>query len=376
MIYDFLKYALRTFKRLDWGLVFLSAALLFTSCLFIYGAGNQIGGKFEYYWLKQLAWVIIGSACAGTIVLIDYRKLGRFSWLFYLCGISLLVFVLLAGKEINGAKSWIHLPGATLQPSETAKPATIFFLAWVASRSLISPKNWVGIIILGTITLVPLLLIAAQPDFGTALIFAPIFLSVLFVGGISWKKIIGWSILGLSITYPFYMFILSDYQQDRIDIFLKPPDTVNDLTWNSFQSLYAVGSGGFWGKGFMKGTQHVLGFLPQTVAPTDFIFSVFGEEAGFIGGGAMLCAFFGILFCCLKNAGAAADRFGVYICTGVASMFFIHVFINIGMTIQAAPIIGIPLPFVSYGGSSILSAMICLGLVQSVYVRRHEQESA
>jgi rod shape determining protein RodA len=245
-----------------------------------------------------------------------------------------------------------------------------------------------------------MVLIGLQPDYGTALVFVPFTLAVVFAAGLTWR----WILLGVAaaaVVLPLAYPRLADHQKDRIKVFLEPPadgaiallsplvsddrqeglveakehffkrsESAVDTDWNAHQSLLAVGSGGMWGKGFMRGTQHVLGFLPRTVAPTDFIFSVIAEEAGFAGAGAVLCAFMGLILCMLRTATLACDEFGTYLACGVAVLFFTHVFINVGMTMQAAPIIGIPLPFVSYGGSFMLGTMVCAGLAQSVHVRR------
>jgi len=193
---------------------------------------------------------------------------------------------------------------------------------------------------------------------------------VIFVSGLAWKWLLLGLILGVALTVPVYQFGLASRQQDRIRTFLHPSNDISDAGWNAHQSLLAVGSGGFTGKGFMKGTQNVLGFLPRTVAPTDFVFSVVAEENGFIGAAVIMISLIGIVICCLRTAMVAADDFGAYLSVAVAALFFLHTYINVGMTIQAAPIIGIPLPFVSYGGSFMLSCMICAGLIQSVYIRR------
>jgi len=357
-------------KRMDLSLVILCLILLVSGVLFIYGAGQQIGGRFEVYWGRQLAYAILGICVFVACVAIDYRVIGKWSWLLYLAGVALLILVLLVGREINSARSWLSVSGVTLQPAEVAKPATIVFLAWLASRRVFRINRMLDLIIFGVIAVLPVALIAKQPDFGTAMVFFPPIFVILFIGGLSWRVILSALLLaGLSSPLA-YKFVLAPHQKERIQTFLNPSDDISDAGWNAHQSLLAVGSGGTSGKGFMKGNQHVLGYLPKTVASTDFIFSVIGEETGFIGAGGAVCAFLGILICCLRTAATAADRLGCLICTAVAALLLTHVYVNIGMTIQAAPIIGIPLPFLSYGGSFLLSTMICLGLVQSVHVRR------
>lgn len=372
MLPRFFRYAAQRLRRLDFSLLTLCGALLFAGVLFVYGTGQHTGGRFASFWMKQLIWIALGGIAFGVTVLVDYRWLGKWSWLFYLGSVVLLILVLGMGREIHGARSWLVIPGGTLQPSELGKPATLLALAWVGSR----PTRWFGRLKLavGVLVLagVPMFLIALQPDYGTALVYLPVALVIVFLGGISYKWLLAAGIAVLLMA-PVGYGSLAEHQKERIQTFVHPSDDISDAGWNAHQSLLAVGSGGLWGKGYMKGTQHVLGFLPRTVAPTDFVFSVVAEETGFVGAGAMVCAFFGILVCCLRAAVLAPDRFGMFLASGAAVLFFVHTYVNIGMTIRAAPIIGIPLPFVSYGGSFMLCTMITVGLVQNVYIGRNAE---
>lgn len=217
---------------------------------------------------------------------------------------------------------------------------------------------------------VPVLLVGLQPDWGTALVFVPMALAVVLVAGLGWRWIACGLLLVVVAAPMLYRTCLAPHQKARIRTFLRPSEDVSRTGWNAHQSLLAVGSGGLRGKGFQKGTQHVLGFLPRNVAPTDFIFSVVAEESGFLGAGGLVVAFAVLVLRCLRTAALARDDFGAYLAVGVAAMFLTHAYINAGMTVRAFPIIGIPLPFVSYGGSFMLNTMISAGLVQSVYVRR------
>jgi rod shape determining protein RodA len=324
--------------------------------------------------LSEVMWVGLGCAAFAVVTCLDYRKLGLVSALFYFGGIALLITVLLAGKVINNARSWLPIMGITVQPAELAKPATILFLAWLGSRPAFHLARLPDQIFFALAASLPIALIAKQPDWGTALVFVPAAAAIAFIAGLPWKTIL-LSVLALVLITPLaHELLLDQRQRQRIRTFLNPGEDISDAGWNAHQSLLAVGSGGVFGKGFMEGNQHVLGYLPRTVAPTDFIFSVVGEETGFVGAGAGVLAYLGILLCCLRTAANAPDRFGSYLCVGVAALLFAHVYINIGMTIRAAPIIGIPLPFLSYGGSFMLSMLTCLGLVQSVHARRHSSE--
>lgn len=360
----------RIWRRLDFVLLVLTILLIFIGIVFIYGAGRQIGGSFSSYWIRQIIYVILGIPVFIGLVAIDYRRLGKFSWCIYLLSGVALVYVLFFGRTINNASRWISLFDFTIQPAELAKPAAILFLAWLASRPWLRFKNFGGLFIFA-LTIAPIpFLIALQPDLGTATVFIAIGGAITFSACISWRWII-YIALAVTLLLPVvYHTGLEKYQQERLLNLIQPSRDVSASGWNAHQALLAVGSGGFFGKGYMRGTQHVLGYLPRNVAPTDFIFSVIGEETGFLGAGTLVCAYIGILVCCLRAAARAPDSFGAYICVGTAAMFFIHTYINIGMSIYMAPIVGLPLPLISYGGSFIMSMLISLGLVQSVYVRR------
>jgi rod shape determining protein RodA len=356
-------------------LTVLTAGLLVVSLSFIYGAGRQMGGDYAFLWRKQSLWILLGVTAQLVVVLVDLRFIGRYSWAFYSFGLALLVVVLLIGKEINGARSWLGFGPFTLQVAELMKPAAIVALAWVASRPGIRMERGDRLLVVAGMTALPVLLIAKQPDFGTALIFLPIAFVMLFLGGIRWKWI-GMFVLAVALTAPVaYQVALAPHQRDRIRTFFDPSADITGAGYNAYQSMLAVGSGGIRGKGYGNGTQYLLGYLPRAVAPTDFIFSVISEETGFIGSATLLAALLGIVLCALRTAAITPDSFGAYAAVGVATLIFVHAFVNVGMCVRVTPIIGMPLPLVSYGGSFMLATLISLGLVQNAYVN-HRQESA
>ncbi len=357
-------------RRLDFAALLLCLILTMAGLFFIYGAGRQIGGNFAGYWLRQLLFTLLGTAVFIGLVAVDYRRLGKWSWILYLLAGLALLYVLFFGRTINQASRWIYYRGFTLQPAELAKPMAALFLAWLASRPSFSLKRPLNLAVFGLAAAPLPLLIAVQPDLGTAMVFVGMAAAIAFVGGVSWRCLAILSLIAALLLPVAYFSLLEEYQRDRLRTLVKPSQDISAAGWNAHQALLAVGSGGPFGKGYMRGTQHVLGYLPRTVAPTDFIFSVIGEETGFLGAGALVCAYIALLICCLRSAARAPDNFGAYICVGVAAMFFIHAYINIGMSVYMAPIVGLPLPFVSYGGSFMLNMLISLGLVQSVYVRR------
>ena len=353
-------------------------------------------------WLSQLVWLTAGAGVYFAVSLLDYRIwLSVWHW-FYLACLGLLVLVLLPGigDARYGAQRWLDFGFFTLQPSEPAKVAVLFATASILIRAKLgSIRQSLGT--LGKLALaagVPMLLILLQPDLKSAIVLPPMVFSMLYVSRLSTRffagalgaflvlvSIIAWDTVG----YVDYMkankldFMrdkgryeatswvpFKDYQRNRILTFAAPdiidPSGMNDA-WNLNQSLISVGSGGLAGKGWTEGTQAQLGYLPRAVAHNDFIFSVIAEEKGFLGSLTVLGLFGIVLINGIRIAGLARDRFGTLLAVGVTVLFAVHVFVNIAMTIGLVPITGIPLPFISYGGSFVLSCCLLQGLVQSVY---------
>ena len=303
---------------------------------------------------------------------IDYENFGRYFIFIYFFSIFLLVIVLIFGRRINGAKSWLGiLPGLSIQPSEFAKLGLLIAISWLTSRPSFRLDRLPEILPIVFLTIIPVALIALQPDLGSAIVLIPISLSILFVSGLKKRWFIYGAIVTVLAAPAGYKFLLKEHQKKRIYTFINPSENPTSEGWNARQSLLAVGSGGIYGKGFMKGTQNVLGFLPKTVAPTDFIFSVVAEETGFIGAVFLISIFGGILLIGIYIASKARDSFGRNLACAITTLICIHIYINIGMTIGLAPIIGIPLPFVSYGGTFMLSMLSCVGILQSIYIHRY-----
>ena len=359
----------------DWLAILAAAILIATGLAFIYSAswrGEEIGlagGWFN----KQIVWVTLGTALAFTLAQVDYRVWLQQAWWLYLASIILLVLVLVAGTKVYGAYRWLNVFGVQVQPSEFAKVALVILLARILGGGAIHPRSFGAVVVTLLLMAVPFLLILKEPDLGTAAILLPTTLLILLAAGAAWRYLLGLGLLA-ALSAPLGWFFLSNYQRERIATFLDPSRDPLGSGWNALQSAIAVGSGGWSGKGFLKGTQNVLGFLPRTVAPTDFIFPVIAEETGFIGASLLLLAYAGLLSCYLRTAWTARDPAGSLLATGMASLLFCHVVVNIGMTIGLLPITGLPLPLVSSGGSFMLSTMAGFGLVQSVYVRRMRRE--
>ncbi len=364
-------------KNIDWAqltaVIFLTAAGL----VFIRSIGIQSGGGISFF-LRQLYWVIGSAAVYTGISCLDYRRpeFRIFIIAGYLISVIMLVVVLFAGRRINGAISWLVIPGTGLsfQPSEFSKLMLITMLAHLFSADFFSPARFRGVIVALGITLLPAGLVMLEPDLGSALVFFAVFAAMVFAAGLKWRYIIIFLLTAITLTAAltvneFYgRPLLKTYQKNRIEAFFHPEKYSRSAAYQPIQARLAVGAGGITGKGIGEGTQNSLGFITQ--ANNDFIFSVIAEETGFIGCTALFAAYSLLLYSMLRTAFLATDFFGKYISAGMSAMIFCHLFINTGMSLGVTPVTGLPLPFVSYGGSFYLMLATGCAVLQSVY--RHE----
>ena len=370
----------RLFLAQDWLAILLAAGLLATGLTFIYsaswrGADTGIVGS---WFSRQIWWAVLGAGVALALATTDYRFWIRHAWWIFLGSLVLLGLVLAMGMKVYGAYRWLDLFGIPVQPSEFAKVALVLVLARVLGGGALAPRSFGNVAVTLVLTALPFLLILVEPDLGTAAVLLPTAVCMLFAAGAPLWCFLTLALLGAGglavVLSPLARFVLTGYQQERIATFLEPGRDPLGSGWNALQAAIAVGSGGFSGKGFLNGTQSALGFLPRTVSPTDFIFPVIAEEKGFIGASVLLLAFAALLTCYIRTAWTAKDPAGSLLATGIAGLLFCHVFVNIGMTIGLLPITGLPLPFVSSGGSFMVSTLAGFGLVQSVHVRRMRRE--
>ena len=349
--------------------------LLAAGVLFIYTTGEQIGSPLsQSFWKKQLIWIAVGFAAYIAAARCDYRKLIPWVWFYYIFSVAMLILVLFIGIKVNGATSWIDLGPMRLQPSEFAKLGVIWFLAAMHGNMLFKISKLPHVLLSLAALDVPVVLIAIEPDFGSAFVLAPVGAVMVFTAGINWKYI---AIAGTAMALIFGALVtnevleikplLKTYQKERIKTFLNPERDRANRGYNAYQSRLAVGSGGLFGKGLGQGTQNPLGFLPRKVSNNDFIFSVIAEETGFVGAMTLIAAYILLLYTVLRSAFFAVDSFARQSGIGIAVLIFVHLFINIGMSIGVTPITGLPLPFLSYGGSFVVSMMLALGFMQSVY---------
>ncbi|MBQ6474559.1 MAG: FtsW/RodA/SpoVE family cell cycle protein [Victivallales bacterium] len=429
-----IKQNLRLLTRLDKGALLCQGLLLAIGVLFIHHAGMDYGGTPPRRWMTQVVWIGVGLGIYVATALADYRKLGPYSVLVYAGGVVLLALTLVVGASVNGARCVIKFgDGLALQVSEVAKPAVLLFAAWLLSHPLLRYLSFPSELLWGAIAAPPILLVALEPDWGTALVYFPFTFAILFLNRLTWKGCCGLLVCAV-LAAPLLLGQLKPYQKIRIFVFAREPletilmrmekghpgvaasvrqwldgqmekleksgdaedgspvakdepkilVTPSPTTppkssqraevkreiddWNAKQAFLAVSSGRLAGKGLGQGTMHTLGFLPRTVAPTDFIFAVIAEETGLMGSAAVLLLLLAVILLACRTAWRAQDGYGASVAVGAAVMYMTHVCINVGMSVGWAPIIGIPLPFVSYGGSFMVGLMAVAGLVQSVHI--------
>jgi rod shape determining protein RodA len=358
----------RLLRDLDLPLLAITVALVAFGLVVLASATVSLGGPWAYI---RTRFFHIGVALAALILVlfVDYRRLGGIWRILYGANLLLLVAVLAVGVTRLGAQRWIPLgPFGGFQPSEIAKIILIVTLArYLSSRE--PPSTLPGLVPSLLHVAVPMLLIVRQPDLGTAMVLGAILVGMLFLAGVRLSLLAGLAGLAL-MGVPFLWSFLHDYQRARLMVFLDPGIDPLGAGYALNQAKIAVGSGQLWGKGLFAGTQNLLRFIPEQ--HTDFIFTVVGEELGFVGGALLLLLFLLWVWRALRIAAVAGDRLGRLIAGGIVTMVVFHVFVNVGMTVGLMPITGIPLPFISYGGSSLLALGIATGLLLNIAMRRRK----
>lgn len=352
-------------RNIDWILIGLLIINSFIGLAFIHSSSHYLPGNHA---LKQFVWLIVALFALFIFLSVNYRILVTYSLYFYGVAVFILAGVLLFGRLTAGTKSWIVLPFFQIQPSEITRIAVILVLAHLFSEyrrdSLSIGHGVLSILIVG----VPVLLVGLQPDLGTALTYIPILLALFFLVGLRRKTVIILLVLALLSGILGWNVMLKDYQKDRITTLLSPNKDPLGAGYQTIQSKIAIGSGGFLGKGYKKGTQSQLRFLPAR--HTDFIFSVIGEESGFIGAIVTFLLYFLFLARLFQSVTKSRDRAGALIIYMVAGMIAFQFFVNVFMTLGLFPIAGITLPLISYGGSSLLTNFLAVSLVINVRMRR------
>jgi len=357
-----------SFRDFDWVLVGFVLVICGLGVLEIHSATMHT--KFAGAHMKQIYWIAGGLLGMFLVSLLNYQMLlERVHWM-YIIAIASLMSVLLFGQKYLGARRWVKLPGGNhFQPSEWVKLILILAVAKYFADLQQRELSWSDFMKAGAIVGVPMLMVLAQPDLGTALTYLPIAVMGLFLGGLRWKQGLSVALLaGVGVGLVFFtpkLHILKPYQKQRLTSFIQPDADPQGSGYQLTQSLIAVGSGGLWGG---KGTQTHGAFLP--VPQTDFIFAAFSEEHGFVGALGVLLLYFIVLMRLTQNAQTAPDRAGTFLVMGVVAVLTFHILVNVGMVLGKMPVTGIPLPLMSYGGSSVLFMFLALGMVMNVRMRR------
>lgn len=358
--------AYRSLRDLDWPLLLITLSICALGVLQIYSATHETIWKDA--WWKQIIWIGAGILLMWVVTNIDYHTLLGQVYLMYGLSIVTLLSVFLIGTKVFGSRRWIPVGGGfRLQVSEFVKLVIILLVARFMTELKRDDLDWRDLLKIGGLVGVPMLLVMKQPDLGTALTYLPVLAGGILLAGLRWQYL---AVLGvvLALTLPVGWHFLQDYQKARLTTFIDPAKDPRGQGYQVIQSKIAVGAGGMWGKGVTRGTQTQLQFLP--VPHTDFIFSAFSEEHGFVGVVVVLGLYFLLLMQIVQNAQTAPDRAGMYICMGVCTLLLFHVLVNVGMVVGRMPVTGIPLPLMSAGGSNILSVFLMLGLVNNVRLRR------
>jgi rod shape determining protein RodA len=353
------------FRDCDWVLLGLALAIAAVGIVELYSttAETALAGQFR----RQIYWVLLGILLALAVGRIDYHlTLEHTPWLYGLMVLGLGA-LLAFGRTIAGTKRWVAIGNLTFQVSEMAKFVIILTVAaYFASRQG-KYLTWRDFVKLGALVGLPAVLVALEPDLGTAVTFFPIAAAGFFLAGVRGRHLVGLALLG-ALMMPIGWHLLKPYQRERLISYVHPARDVQGASYQATQAKIAIGSGGFWGKGIRNGTQSRLGFVP--VSHADFIFAAFAEEQGFVGTALVLLLYLALLLRLLDGAQTAGDRAGAFLLVGFAAVIFFQVAVNIGMMIGFFPVTGIPLPLMSHGGSSAVFTFLGLGLALSVNMRR------
>lgn len=363
-----MKSYLKLKDEFDYGLILIVLIILIMGFFFLYSASYQkyILAHINLP-LRQLQWTVLGAVLAIIFFKIGYQRLIDFGYHLFILNILLLVLVLIIGDVRYGARRWLEFGSFAFQPSEFAKITFVLALAKYlgdVKENIVKPRALVVPLIMAA---VPISLIFKEPDLGTALIFIPILFVMLLIGGARIKHILQLLAMGL-VCVPFIWLFLKDYQKARLLVFLNPNLDPLGAGYTIIQSKIAIGSGGLFGKGWLSGTQNQLNFLPER--HTDFIFSVVGEEWGFIGCAFLLWLYYKFLNRGILIADTTSDIYGKSLAYGIVTIFAVHIIVNIGMVCGLMPVVGLPLPFLTYGGSFLISSLVSVGILENIKFKR------
>jgi len=367
----------RRFANLPWGMVALIFAIALIGLATVYSATYTTKGPSSLYY-RQMVWLAIGVMVMLLAIVVDYHTVGRYAYVLYAASLVLLLLVMAIGKTGMGAQRWLAIGPFAFQPSEFAKLSLTLALArYFAEDPKRGGYGLRDLAIPGAMVMVPLVLVLKQPDLGTALMLLLTSSLIVMIAGIRVRSVIVVLLIGATIASAVFLVPpvrhkiwgkFKPYQQNRIKAFVDPGSDPLGSGYHANQSKIAVGSGQITGKGFRQGTQSQMAFLPER--HTDFIFAVISEEHGFIGSSLLVILYLVLLLAGVDTATNAKDRLGVLMAGGIVSMISLYVFINVGMAVGIVPVVGVPLPLVSYGGTSIITTFLALGLLLNIQTRR------
>jgi rod shape determining protein RodA len=357
----------RLLQNVDWPLIGATVCLVLMSASTL--ASLHVGRAGGGVAVRQLAWFGVGMMALVVVASIDYRRLVRMAPLIYLFGIGTLIAVFVLGRTVSGARRWVFVGPMSIQPSELFKLCFVLMAVWLLSSRWAQPITKTTLAIAAPLALVPAALILKQPDLGTALLLFPVLMALLIAAGLSLRLLGGLGLMGLAAA-PVAWFALKEYQRERILVFLDPFRDPLGSAYNVIQAKIAIGSGQLLGKGVAGATQSRLAFLPER--HTDFIFAVFAETWGFVGCLVLLTCYALLLLRGFDIAASTREPVGRLVALGVTALVATQVLVNVGMVTGLLPVVGIPLPFMSYGGSSMVVSLMALGLLLSVRMRQFQ----
>jgi rod shape determining protein RodA len=356
--------------RFDWPLFIGAAMVAVIGIVNLYSATSVYSGARAEQYVNQVYWLVAGGILAVFAASIDYRHFERLGYVVYAAGVVCLILVFVLGRDIRGSARWIVVGSFQFQPSEFMKLALAVALAkFLHDDSRGEGRSMRDLLVPALVTAIPVLLILRQPDLGTAIILLLIFASTASLLRFRWKSVLAlFSMVGIVVPLV-WLYGLKDYQRQRVASFLNPEADLRGAGWQAHHARIAIGNGGLFGQGYMRGTQNQFKFLPDQYS--DFPFPVFAEDWGFIGG-LVLIGLYGFLSVwAIRVASQSKDRFGAVLAVGVGAMIFWQAFINLGMVLGLLPVVGVPLPLFSSGGSSIITMLMGVGLLMNVSMRRN-----
>lgn len=358
-------------ENFDWALFLVAACLAVIGVVNLYSATSVARAALADVYVQQVYWLVVGGILATLVAAIDYRHYERLGYALYGFGIVLLLLVFILGRDIRGSSRWIYIGSFSFQPSEFMKLFLIIALAkYLHDDPKSEGRRLADLVIPALIMAVPTLLVLRQPDLGTALIMGLVFTSICALTRIRAKSV---AVLVASVVVlvpAMWSYVLKDYQKQRIVAFLNPEANLLGSGWHAHHARIAIGNGGWFGQGFMRGTQNQFNFLPDQ--HSDFPFAVFAEDWGFAGCIVLVSLYGFLVLWAVKVAATAKDRFGAVLAVGVGALIFWHAFFNLGMVTGLLPVVGVTLPLFSYGGSSVLTVLMGIGLLMNVSMRRYQ----